>query len=131
MITKIKDKFNKDKDGCLTFISGLKQCYSLHMCVRCLKEGLFMPGLNKKRSKPKAALSAEIPADTLVNAPNTTIATPLPSKVVIETIEPIISETIEPIIHDYGRDLLISPLFVINRTLSATSLIFNLLLSTE
>ena len=123
MITKIKDKFNKDKDGCLTFISGLKQCYSLHMCVRCLKEGLFMPGLNKKRSKPKAALSAEIPADTLVNAPNTTIATPLPSKVVIETIEPIIP--------DYGRDLLISPLFVINITLSATSLIFNLLLSTE
>ena len=94
------------------------------MCVRCLKEGMFLPGLIRKRSRVAAIPSAA--------GPVTAQSTPLSlsegnvARAAIVAVEPLgPSETYK------GRDFLFSPLFVLNVTLCTTSLIFNLLQSTE
>jgi hypothetical protein len=92
------------------------------MCVRCLKEGMFVPGLKKKRSRVTEIPSADNPANELVTLRDTSISTSLPSKVVIETIAPTQS-------HE-NRASILTPVFVISMTLSVTSLISNLLRST-
>ena len=81
-----------------------------------------MPGLKKKMSRLRAIPSAEIPANTLVTASSTNIATPRSSEVTIAAVVPS-----EP---DEGHDFQLSPLLVIKLTLITTSIIFNLLQST-
>lgn len=97
--------------------------YRLKMCVRCLKEGMFVPVLKKKRGRVTAIPSAGNPANERVTPQYTNISTSLPSKVVIETVAPQ-----QP--HE-NRAFLLTPLYVIGMTLSATSLISNLLRSTD
>lgn len=82
-----------------------------------------MPGLKKKRSRVTEISSADNPANELITLPDTNISTSLPSKVVIETVAPTQS-------HE-NRDSSLTPIFVISMTLSVTSLISNLLRSTE
>lgn len=73
-------------------------------------------------SRVRAIPSAEIPANTLVTASSTNIATPRSSEVTIVAVVPS-----EP---DQGHNFQLSPLLVINLTVITTSLIFNLLQST-
>ena len=73
-------------------------------------------------SRVRAIPSAEIPANTLVAASSTNIATPRSSEVTIVAVVPT-----EP---DEGHHFQLSPLLVINLTVITTSLIFNLLQST-
>jgi hypothetical protein len=82
-----------------------------------------MSGLKKKRSRVTGIPSADNPANELVTLRDTNISTSLPLKVVIETIAPTQS-------HE-NRASLLSPIYVIGMTLSVTSLLSNLLRSTE
>jgi hypothetical protein len=82
-----------------------------------------VPGLKKKRSRVTEIPSANTPANELVTLLDTNISTSLPSKVVIETVAPSQS-------HE-NRASLLTPIFVVSMTLSVTSLISNLLRSTE